>query len=355
VAAVERLNPDGALARALAANRERANGLVRQACHANPRFDAARFAEFVCGPLDRLAVACAGVAPACSEAVALALYEVAVDLFAHDLLGADAPVTAVALACDVLAPAASRLVAEDPRAMLASVANLVTNLERQRPGSAARWVREAVPVAAACDRLRTFLEAALVVAWRCGLPQYRESALDRWRGLPEPVRRAALGLDAAGAVPPLADVEAALKDPWWMPRAGQAPAEIRIVARVGGFSGLGGPFIRPPRVACAGGALFAFDRGSCWRVHADGFGASLTGASDGVPAARDQAPGALTIDRHGVVRRSPAAREFSELRDAASFAATEWTLAVTLRHSHLVYLVASAAATGSMALETPGS
>ncbi len=339
---MEGLNPDGVLARALAANRDRANALVRLACHGNPRFDAARFAEFVCRPLDRLAAACAAIDPARAEAMALALYEVAVDLFAHDLLGPTAHIPAVALACDVLAPAAAPLLAQDPRAMLASVANLVTNLERQKAGAAERWVREAVPVAAACDRLRTFLDAALVVAWRCGLPQYRESALERWRGLPSPIRSVALGLSADDQLP-LTDVEAALRDPWWTPKTAAAAPDLQIVARVGGFSGLDGPFIRPPRVASAEGALFAFDRASCWKVHADGFGALLTGAVDGVPAGRDQATDSFTIDRLGVVRRGPAKREFGELRDAASVAATEWTLAVTLRHSHHVYLVARAA------------
>jgi hypothetical protein len=177
------------------------------------------------------------------------------------------------------------------------------------------------------------------------MAHYRGTALARWRGLPPLAKLLTLGLppdDGPGLS--AADLERRMADPWWDPAAGNhdSPGDIRVVARVGGFQGLDGPFVRPPQVACLQGAILAFDREGCWGVHADCFGATLTRAGTSPPGSTDPPAAAFVINAAGVVTRRGLTRTIPELRDVTSFASTEWTLAVTLRHSHRVHLVALA-------------
>jgi hypothetical protein len=338
---MEGLKATGHLARYLEASRESANGAVARVRLANPRFDAHAFAAFVCGPIDRVVRAVADVAPDRSEDAAAALFDIGLELFAANRLGAASRSDSLARAWSTVLPAAARPVAADPRSVVAAISNLVLNLERERPQAAARWVEAAVPVATVAADARTFLDACLVVAWRCGLSHGRETALARWRELPGLVKPAALGLPTPPGVSP--DLEGRLANPWLSPApAPGAAVELRIVARAGGFRGFGGPFSRPPQVACADGMLIAFDRDGCWAVHADHFGVVLKRIANDPPAGLELPNAAFTIDRRGIVARGTARRAFDELAAPASFASTDWTLAVTLRHSHWVCLVAPA-------------
>jgi hypothetical protein len=338
---MESLKATGHLARYLETSRESANGAIARVRQTNPRFDARAFAAFVCGPIDHVVRAVAEVAPGRAEDVAAALFDIGLELFAANRLGAESRSESLVRAWSTVLPAAARPVAAEPRSVVAAISNLVLNLERERPQVAARWVEAAVPVATGAADARTFLDACLVVAWRCGLAQGREAALAKWRELPEQMKPAALGLPTpSGASPGL---ESRLANPWLSPApAPGAAVELRIVAKAGGFTGFGGPFSRPPQVACADGMLIAFDRDGCWVVHGDHFGVVLKRIGSDPPAGLQLPNAAFTIDRNGIVARSPARRAFGDLEAPASFASTDWTLAVTLRHSHWVYLVAPA-------------
>jgi hypothetical protein len=174
------------------------------------------------------------------------------------------------------------------------------------------------------------------------MAHFRGAALARWRGLSERVRLVTLGLPADGSVLNASEVERRLTDPWWSPSADSGAADdLRVVARVGGFQGIDGPFVRPPQVTCAQGTFLAFDRDGCWAVHADSFGSTMTRAGAGPPGRADLPSPTFVIDASGSVTRGTLTRAIPELRDVTSFASTEWTLAVTLRHSHRVHLVAA--------------
>jgi hypothetical protein len=340
VAEVERLTAGSALARVLASNRPRYNAAFAGARRGHPRLDQAAFEAFLCGPLNRIATALAVRRPDRVAPVVDVLFDVGIELLAANLLGPDTRYPAVAKAWDALLPACAALAADDPRRVAAAVSNALFNLERQKPGAGDRWLDAAQLLAAACETLDTFLDSLLVAGWRCGLAHYRDAALERWRSLPAPIARIALGLSPDGTSP--TDLGAQLTDPWWRPAANSQPPRLQIVARVGGFRGLGGPFVRPPQVACVGDQLLAFDRDSCWTIHADAFGSMLTRFGSDPPANGDLPIASFTVDKAGTVLRRGVSARFDELRDATSFAATPWTLAVTVRHSHLVHLVALA-------------
>jgi hypothetical protein len=342
---MERLKADSPLARRLETSRAAVNESVARAQRANPGFDAGAFAAFACGPLDALARAVGAAAPERADTAAGELFGLALELFASNLLGGTDPGRPLESAWSRVLPAAARCLADDPRGVATAVTNLVLNLQRERPQIAARWVDAAVPLAARASGTRSFLDAALVAAWRCGLAHGRDTALAAWRRLPDPVKPIALGMAPAAPLP--VDIEARLADPWWSPSAppGLAP-ELRIVARAGRFRGFGGPFTRPPQVGCADGLLIAFDRDGCWALHADHFGVVLKRIGSDPPSDLQLPNPSFTIDRAGRVTKGTTSRVFRELADSAGFASTGWTLAVTLRHSHQVCLVAAAAEPG---------
>lgn len=118
--------------------------------------------------------------------------------------------------------------------------------------------------------------ALLVAAWRCGLVRYRDAALDAAAALPVEVARALLALAAD------ADVADVLRrhrvDRWWWPGASDAPG---VVARVGGFLPLGGPWVGLPRAVPGGpSGWLALADGRRWAVVADAHGSAVV-ALDG--------------------------------------------------------------------------
>jgi hypothetical protein len=340
VAEVERLRDASPLAAVLRDGRGRFNAAFAAARRANPRVDPAAFSAFLCGPVDDILRAVASSHPRQVTAVCEALWEAALTLFAQDLLGPASRTDVVARAWEDVLPVAARLLAESPESTIAAVSNAACNIDGDLPGAGNRWlplVRALVPHAA---DVAAFREAMLVAAWRAGLAHYRDSALARWRGLPAALQRVVLGL------PPTdprtsAELAARLDDPWWTPE-GEAhgrPA-IALVGAVGGFVGLGGPFVEPPQVACVAGAIVAFDRAGAWTVFADANGTTIKRARS-MPDSRTDLPApTFTIDRRGTVACGGEELAFPDLADATSFASTPWLLAVTVAHSHRVFLVA---------------
>ncbi|MEP6842004.1 MAG: hypothetical protein ABJA11_00700 [Pseudolysinimonas sp.] len=119
---------------------------------------------------------------------------------------------------------------------------------------------------------------AVVAGWRAGVLDLRNDAITRAASLPEPVTAAALGL----AVERLAGFLVAQgSDPFAWPD--QEPGTV--IARIGGFRGLGGRWIAPPRdPAPIGIGRFRVICGDAtWVIRADVFGSSI------VPADEEQA------------------------------------------------------------------
>jgi hypothetical protein len=265
---------------------------------------------------------------------------VALELLAGGALGEAARGPLVARAWDGLLPRLLPHLAAAPRALAARISNALCNLAREGGEALAeRWGECLVGVSPAAAAPLQLLEAGLVLAWRCGLAHFRDSALARWRALPAPLRRATLGLPPEGEAPPMEALARGLEDPWFDPARPAPRAAPALAARVGGFRGFGGRFVRPPRLARAAGAILASDGEGTYRLHADVFGATLrpvaapaVADADAGARARIAADGTVSVD--GTEARLPA------LAGAASLAAAGTTLAVALAHSHHVYVVA---------------
>jgi hypothetical protein len=147
----------------------------------------------------------------------------------------------------------------------------------------------------------TVLTLGSLAAWRSGVLDLRQDALGRLSEALEsgsvaaPVLASALGLQA-GELPDFVRYQA--ESPFGWPARGSGDV---VIARVGGFRGLGGPWTAPPARAEATSAdgefLITLTDGELWRLEADIFGTRLSRAAGGLEHAGDPEPARAT-QRH---------------------------------------------------------
>lgn len=135
-------------------------------------------------------------------------------------------------------------------------------------------------------------QLASIAGWRAGALSLRFEALRLLPVLPEPAVAAALGL----APETLADfAELQQLDPYWWP--GRAAVGGQVL-RVGGFSGLGGPWLAPPTQAGRGsitGRWVVLAGDTWWQLDADVFGAVLTELGETPECGPDTDPSGVRI------------------------------------------------------------
>jgi hypothetical protein len=245
------------------------------------------------------------------------------------------------LVWDEILPAAAVLLAADPRRLAGSLCNAVLKLAQAHPGLATPWLREMQQLAGACGSVEEFLLAGQGAAWRCGLPQYRASALRAWDLLTERLRYQVLGIVPEKAAISITELRQNLSDPWYFPAAQPAAGttSLKLIGKCGGFIGFEGQFLEPPLVEKVGDQIFAFDGKSSFTLHADCFGLMLcrlsreSGGGGGKATECDVSPS-------GQVTLGGLHADFPELSGRSSFAAAGGTLALTLERSHFVYVTA---------------
>ncbi len=327
-----------ALQRALLTNRERCNARFESLSARCGPLDGAAFAAVVKGLVQRVVAAMEHGDSVKAESAAQHVFDTALTLFAKGYLGEHSHAPLVCELWEDILPRIPSCVAEAPRRLLADLSNAAVTLALQYPETARIWLERLRRIAPLCRRADEMLDSALVAAWTSGLAHYRESALQRWQRLDAPLRRACLGIDDTSV--PSAALEGIARNPWCHPAAHSRPAHIRIAGTAGGFRGFGGPFVEPPLVTVDGHSIYAYDSEGCWEVFADCFGATLRRAPVEPPL--NEAPEGCSpaIAPDGTVSGWEQRTRISELAANTSFGATPHMLAVTLAHSHYIYLVA---------------
>ncbi len=119
---------------------------------------------------------------------------------------------------------------------------------------------------------------AVVAGWRSGVVALRQEAIAQLDTLGRDTAAAALGIPADQ----LADFRLAQSTSVF-----GLPGQLGVIARIGGFSGMGGPWIAPPTSAhlAADGVVAIACGDDLWVAHADSFGARLTRVDELPPAA----------------------------------------------------------------------
>lgn len=306
------------LERELLAQRERYNTLFALARRMRPRLDGERFLEnlrTLVGPI------VAATDDETGARLVEPLYNLCLELSGSELFQRSPAVLQV---WQELLPAAAHRLEQEAQTLIASLTNAAYNVESEGADWQA-WLVHMSRLEKQCESIAQWLELGKVAAWTCGLSHYRQSALEVAAGLPTGLLEA--------LVP---QWRAVVDDPWTTRRsASQTPF---VVHKVGGFSGFGGRFRRPPWVAHAGHGHFVVEDGTDeWLLCCDGFGATLKGGADPEIEAPERTD--VHVEDNGTVVWAGLKTSFPELEPVRSFAASEQVLAVTSELSHHVFLL----------------
>ena len=333
---MEKVTTPEVFAEILRVHRERFNLKFEAARLKSPALDGALFLEHLSTRVAPLVEAIHARDETRAVPAAFALYDVLLELFSKNLMGAAPRSTLTPRLWEQLFPVLGNLLTER---VLRAVVNAVVQIEDTPGTRGAQWVDEMSTLALKCDDGDDFLNAGKILAWRCGMAHLRASALCAARELAQKSPMLALGALGGDATTAPAQLIAAYEsDLWFSPQAPRAQnPEIQKI--IGAFCGLekdgkvGAVFLQPPRVCVHDGNFYAFDEENLWLFYADYYGASFHHV------------GALmefSGDPHAPSYSSDAAQNtgIPGLSDPSSVARSGSTLAVTLPHSHAIYLVA---------------
>jgi hypothetical protein len=329
-----------ALADALAANRAHFNARVAETRHRHPTFDSAAFLAFVRTGVDGVAQSVAAVAPDRTAAVVAAAYDVALELVAQGFAGLGARSPVVEQAWASVAPRCARLVALQPVEVLGALSNAALYVAAMAGARPADWLDDMARLAGHAQSYEQLLGLGQVAAWRAGIAQFREGALQAADALPPPLALMAFGADAATGPaewPRVRDAHRA--DPWWCTSAARREA-VRQGMEVGQFSGLGGAFAQPPQVRAAGSGFVVRSADRFSLLRADAYGAVL------LPSSADE------FEQAGALARSPKATlhgaqllasgrriDLDLPADGLALAENEHMIALTSLYSHAIRVI----------------
>ncbi len=272
-------------------------------------------------------------------AVVDVLYDQGLPLVAQHWLGPQTRQPVLATAYRQLLCALAPALAGDPQRLSGSLLNALHQICLHGARSAQQWADSLARIAAKISSIDSVLALGVLLAWRGGMAAYREAALQAGATLQPQLAQAALGLPQ----PPAADLWVRL-----MQAPTLTPEEITVspapgvewLGWIGGYTGLGGPYAKLPRIGIAGSKLAASDGTDTWWLAADGYGIQSLrmGRSEDWPL--QSLPVRASVAGDGTVTRSgQAAQKFAELETAESCTWYEGVLAVTLRTSYQVALL----------------
>lgn len=333
----------GPFAETLRRGRDRFNTKFAYARRKYPALDEDIFTEHLRSTLAPIAEAVHLVAPDRVDETVEALYDISLELTGKSYFGRETRHTALVTAWRKLFPRLAFLLAAEPAPFATAVTNAVYNLSSTASARPTFWIDAMAGIGSLCRDVASFLEAGKVLAWRAGLAHYRQSALEALKRIEPGLARVALALPESSSASIETIVEQLMLDPWLAPAAaesGHRERHLRIVSVVGAFRGFGGLFVSPPEVALSDGELVAFDNENCWAITADLFGATFHRIGNSLPEIDKQQPTGFKIDKSGLVTKDSRSAALALLAEASSTASNETTLAVTIPHSHSVYLIA---------------
>jgi hypothetical protein len=326
----------GPLADALRRNRQVFNAKFAAASKANTPIDPGEFQRFLAETLEPVVRNVASEFAERTDPVVDALFDLSLDLFRNNILGPAAKHPVIPSAWRTLLPRVAKLLTREPWRVAGSMTNALYNLSRTPGGRPNDWCNTDF---SPCQTIGDFLDCGLIVAWRCGMPQYRRMALEKASALAPRLAAHALGLPATTKPEGVETVIRNLaNNPWLLPQHAlqSGTRQLKFVAQAGAFLGFGGQFLLPPRVGLIEDHLVVTDGTATWHVHADVFNAVLL-RSD-APFAHPIANDAGILD-DGTLQWKGLRRTFPELAHAFSIAATSDTAAITVPTSHHIFLV----------------
>jgi hypothetical protein len=302
----------------LRAGRPQFNARVAEARHRYPGFNTAAFADFLQNCVDPVIEAVNRLAPESAGGVAVAAYDIALDLVGRDLAGPHQSCATMNRLWRDHLPALAVLLTDKPALVIGALSNALVNLDgcQARTGEWLELVRSSADGLQTSDQL---LQLGVLAAWRAGAAHFRPAALRAARVLPAESVARVLVLEVGNLEPDLAELDI---NPWHL---GDKRREL------GAFSGFGGLFREPPQVRVNQDNFIVMSGGRCHLLMADGFGAVL------LPASREEFEQAESDSpRRGKIKNTPA---LDLPEDGLRLASNSHTVAVTSPFSFAVHLV----------------
>lgn len=269
-----------------------------------PRLDAADFSLFLRDQVSPLAAALDQAVPEKSHMVLSQAYNLGLQLVAERLAGPSAANPSINVLWSEMFPQMPDLIASSPRRALVALGNAAHQLAATPDTRANTWrkrLAEFVPILSNVDDL---LVIAQLLAWRAGLPHYRETALAAADSLPPELALEAIEAPDGATWAKMRDAH--INDPWLAydtHRDRLAPGDLE--RRIGAFRGFGGLFLTPPLVTSNGSQVLVFSGGDVWILIADAFGATLHRAAPEEIAGAGCAPANTVVLGGTSVRTSP--------------------------------------------------
>lgn len=329
------------LAAVLKARRTDFNQRFKLAQQQYRALDAEVWFAFMQDTLDPVAEIIGARDASAAPAVIDALYDQCLPLVAQRWLGREPREPVLAASYRQLLAALAPALMRDPARLSGALLNALYQLCAGNAQRAQVWTQRLAAVAGKVADVDTVLALGRVLAWRTGLPAYREAALRVAPQLPPELMQQALGLERR----PDATLWAALAQAPEL-RADEVGAkrkpELEWLGWSGGFRGLGGPFAALPAVGVAGGKLAASDGENTWWVAADGYGAQtvrMGSAKDWPFDTMATAATPVRVSADGAVTAGKLSRKFAELETAHAAVALGGIVAVALRTSYQVALL----------------
>ncbi|MFZ2957246.1 MAG: hypothetical protein WA705_10185 [Candidatus Ozemobacteraceae bacterium] len=288
----------------------------------------------------------ANVDQAVIDRVLESLFDLSLVLLTRGFLGPVSRIPGFSARWQMILGSCPAMLASDPSRFAAAIANALCRFDKGCEALGDSWAETMISAASLCPSVDALLEAGRVIAWRLGILDQRQPALDAMLRLPEAVVSIVLALAPETPVALPTFVERLKDDPWLLPEIAALPdfekrsPKLQLVRTIGGFRGFGGVFVSPPLVYSLDGVFVAADREMAWELTADCFGHLWRRL--GIPPVEgvEKSPANVDFGKGKQITWEGCTGVFPELAEASSIATVGKTLAVTLSHSYNVYLLA---------------
>jgi hypothetical protein len=300
-----------------------------------PGLDAAAFSALLAGPINTIVERVGRVDSGAIPALVDTLYDTSLALLGQRWIGPGGRASALLSGWELLAEHAPALVAQQPQALIISIANALSHWSAHGGGD--DWLLTLTELASRARNPDDLLRAGQIAAWRHGLAHYRSSALERARSLDRELLALALSV-----TPEDWDESMLVRlnaERWYRPDQPDAAAAPRVVGQVGAFVGFGGRFEEPPLAGEIGGELLLDSGSARFSLYADAYGANVQAHGDGQLLAAQRLPKGWRIDG-GTLIGPDCSFGFEDRGAITSAAHSADTLVLTHAWSHAATLVA---------------
>lgn len=262
-----------ALQQHLSDRRKAYNARVANVRMRHPGLATDAFDAFLKDTLDPLLSHVLAAAPDRVAAFVDAGFDMALALTEHGWTGAQPRARIVERVWQEVAPSLAPAIARDPKGTLGALSNAAIQLAGEPGVRLDQWLGLLADLGDRIDSSEDLRGLAVMAAWRSGAAHLRNAALSS----PIDPSLACAVTGAADRTDWPVMVAQYQNNRWWTPdRSARSEGHL-----IGAFTGFGGHFAEPPRLAVADDALIVTSWGRAFLLDADAYGATLRPLAEG--------------------------------------------------------------------------